>query len=149
VIRTLNTSDLYRLSRDIYSDPAAVLSELDGARLPKRLPIRAGRLAILRREPFDAGNLWSAGNAPRWQAREGYLPSDWLATYRRDVADGGAYVVYGYGTPIAWERSDGLRVVPPVSYSVSTARHQGEVRAAWGMSWGRTYSHPSRSMSTL
>jgi hypothetical protein len=144
--RTLTTDDLYRLSRDVYSNPAGVLSELAEARLPKRLPIRAGRLAILARQPFDAGNL----HAPAYVSRyEGRMPLDWCATFQRDVSDGGAYVIYSYGTPIAWERSDGLRVIPPVSYSVSTARHQGEVRAAWGMRWGRTYSHPSRSMATL
>jgi hypothetical protein len=144
--RTATTSELYRLSRDVYSDPGGVLSQLTTLRLPKRLPIQGARLAILQRQPFDAGNM-SGGDSSYWRG-SGRLPMDWHNTYMRDTL-GGAYVIYSYATPIAWERSDGLRVIPPVSYSVSTARHQGEVRAAWGMPWGRTYSHPSRSMASL
>lgn len=41
------------------------------------------------------------------------------------------YVVYSYGTPIAWRLSDtGKWIVPNVSYSRTTSCHQGTIRAA-------------------
>lgn len=142
---TATTDDLYRLSRDLYSDPTGVLATLATLRLPKRLPIRAARLAIVQRLPFDAGNM----SARVGRYGTGFLPSDWVGTFYRDTADGRAFIVYSYETPIAWERSDGLRTVPPVRYSVSTARHQREVRAAWSMPWGRNFSHPTKGMDQL
>lgn len=54
----------------------------------------------------------------------GRLPSE----LRGQVPDKG-YVVYSYGTPIAW-LSGGVWVCPDVKYSVSTTRHQGLIRTA-------------------
>lgn len=53
----------------------------------------------------------------------GYLPQSLqeLMDARRATID---YVVYSYGTPIAW-RDAGVWVQPAVSYSVSTAKQQG------------------------
>lgn len=40
------------------------------------------------------------------------------------------YVIYSYGTPIAWRDRRGEWTVPDVRYSVTTSKHQGKVRAA-------------------
>lgn len=40
------------------------------------------------------------------------------------------FIVYSYGTPIAWHRTDTGWTVPDVRYSVTTSRHQGVVRGA-------------------
>lgn len=62
----------------------------------------------------------------------GYLPkdhSDVLADRVRVGAVG--YVVYSYGTPIAWH-DDALNewVIPDVKYSSTTSRHQNVVKGA-------------------
>lgn len=113
--------------------------------------VRDAHQPISARQTFDAGNLRAEATDSDHQYRgpSGRLPWDWCPTFFADTADGRAYIVYSYGTPIAWERSDGLRVVPPVTYSVTTARHQSQARRAWGIRWGKTYSHPTRSLATL
>ena|SRR5882757_6973427 len=40
------------------------------------------------------------------------------------------YVVWSYATPIAWHLAADGWVVPEVSYSVTTSRQQGKIRAA-------------------
>lgn len=125
-----------------------------------RTTVRQAHQPIAARETFDTGNLHARATSPDDQYRgpSGRLPFDWCGTFYRDTADGLAYIVYSYGTPIAWERSDGLRVIPPVSYSITTARHQSQVRRAWGMgyrgqlgSYARpvSYSHPTRDLATV
>lgn len=147
---TTTIDTLHRLNRaSLYGGTMAEAAEtLRTIPLPKRLPVYLAHLPIARRETFAAGNM-TGGLFSYWSRGDGILPSDWRETFRRDTADGQAYIVYSYQTPIAWERSDGLRVIPPVSYSVSTSRHQREVRSAWGMTWGRAYGHPTRSMTSL
>lgn len=49
--------------------------------------------------------------------------------YRADVA-GAEYVVYSYGTPIAWTCDGAPWTVPAESYSLTTTRHQNVIRAA-------------------
>lgn len=39
------------------------------------------------------------------------------------------YVVWSYGTPIAY-RQDGEWIIPEVKYSLTTTRHQSRIRAA-------------------
>lgn len=39
------------------------------------------------------------------------------------------YVIYSYGTPIAW-RAWGMWKVPDEKYSVTTSKHQGRIRTA-------------------
>ena len=52
-----------------------------------------------------------------------------LADYR--AADGASlYVVWSYGTPIAWRYGDLIRV-PDARHSNTTARHLAAVRQAW------------------
>lgn len=53
----------------------------------------------------------------------GYLPEPLQRLFfaRRDHID---YVIYSYGTPIAW-RDTGVWILPAVSYSTTTAKQQG------------------------
>lgn len=65
--------------------------------------------------------------------REGASPEDidcLPEKYWGDVRDAG-YTVWSYGTPIAWVRPDGERVVPDIGYSLTTGQHQYIVKAAW------------------
>jgi hypothetical protein len=68
----------------------------------------------------------------------GQLPDEWRAVWHNQEID---YVIYSYGTPIAWRTreahygNNGLTyshrwVVPDVRYSVTTSKHQGKVRTA-------------------
>lgn len=60
----------------------------------------------------------------------GRLPHRWVEQYRSDTRRPGvSYVVFSYATPIAWERTDGVTVVPDVTYSRTTTRHQNLCRA--------------------
>ena len=150
---TSTIDTLYRLTRAASwgQDREASREALRTISLPKRLPIDLTHLAIARRETFVAASMSARATDTDHQYRggAGILPYDWASTFYSDTADGLAYVVYSYATPIGWERSDGLRVIPPVSYSVTTAQHQRKVREAWGMAWNVAYSHPTRSLATL
>jgi hypothetical protein len=116
---------------------------------PVRTTVRDADAAIRTRRTFTAANMSARATDADHQYRggAGILPSSWLSTFYRDTADGLAYIVYSYSTPIGWERSDGLRVIPAVTYSNTTARHQRAVRSAWGMRWGTEYSHLTRPLS--
>lgn len=41
-----------------------------------------------------------------------------------------SYIIYSYGTPIAWMTMHGTWVMPEESYSSTTTHHQNVVRAA-------------------
>ena len=47
-----------------------------------------------------------------------------LADHRRGRV---TYIVWSYGTPIAWHVTRRGWVVPDVSYSLTTSRHQGQL----------------------
>jgi hypothetical protein len=60
----------------------------------------------------------------------GRLPAEWRAKYRADILSPGVrYTVVSYQTPIAWVLADGAVVIPDVTYSLTTTRHQGQCRA--------------------
>jgi hypothetical protein len=103
-----------------------------------RTTVSNAHTPIASRTEFTAGAM--QGRIGRYGT--GILPSDWLATFYRDTADGQAFIVYSYKTPIAWERSDGTRVIPKVSYSMTTAKHQMQVRVAWDHRNAQEYSNP-------
>ncbi len=67
------------------------------------------------------------GPGPRGIYSTGHLPSEYRAAVTAETVD---YVVYSYSTPIAWHDSVSGWSVPDVSYSVTTSRHQGKIRAA-------------------
>ncbi|MEU8327329.1 hypothetical protein [Micromonospora sp. NPDC048839] len=98
--------------------------------------------------PFTAGNLRGDGvgvlSAP---PATGALPAELAAGLRdaqmrltqdylagsgaRDaVPDAPAYIVSSYGTPIAWVTHARKVVIPDVTYSSTTTRHQRVVREA-------------------
>jgi len=57
------------------------------------------------------------------------LPEDWAAVLRNDIATVGVvYVVKSYATPIAWQRLDGVVVIPDVRYSPTASRAQSLCR---------------------
>jgi hypothetical protein len=116
-----------------------------------RYTIREAHEPISRRATFDAGNLSARATdaAHQYRGGAGILPYEWCSTFYRDTADGLAYIVYSYATPIGWERSDGTRVIPRVTYSVSTARHQYQLRRAWDHRWGQEYSNPTRGLAAV
>ncbi len=62
----------------------------------------------------------------------GRLDPEWR---KRLVSDAPRYVVWSYGTPIAWVKADGTAVIPDVKHSVTTSNHQG--LAAEGLTGNR------------
>jgi hypothetical protein len=79
-------------------------------------------------KPFATNAEFSGRPGPLGFMETGYLPAEWHAT-AKGSAD---YVVFSYGTPIAW-REPGIGWVRPlVKYSVSTGRHQDTIDAAIG-----------------
>lgn len=80
------------------------------------------RAAMNRREAFSThGALRGVPTLDGF----GRLPDE----YRRSALFSD-YTVYSYATPIAWHHVDDGWVVPDVSYSVTTSRHQSKIRAA-------------------
>lgn len=80
--------------------------------------------AIVNREVFNTNGAMR-GDSGTYQSL-GELPTDWRnAIYN----DNPSYVVYSYATPIAWKCERGW-VIPPVTYSATTSRHQSFVRRA-------------------
>jgi hypothetical protein len=75
--------------------------------------------AIRDRVPFATSGALHGGLP---NSTTGRLPADWRNLYQT----GADYVVYSYGTPIAWHRpADDLWIVPDEKYSQTTSRHQG------------------------
>ncbi|GAA4100962.1 hypothetical protein [Actinomadura miaoliensis] len=88
-----------------------------------------GPLAHL--QPFDTHGAMSA--TPYAPGSTGRLPLAWARRYDDDRRSSGIiYTVRSYATPIAWVRADGRMVVPPVTYSPTTTRHQNLCRAWLG-----------------
>ena len=71
-----------------------------------------------------AGVIWESDNIQGMGF--GRLDYDLVAQMGSEHPD---YVVYSYGTPIAWHHAGGWSV-PSVRYSVTTSKHQGIVRRA-------------------
>lgn len=78
------------------------------------------------------GSFWAT--IDRTEVYNGRMPdsvaSEFEAHHREGLID---YYVLSFGTPIAWVRWDGVRVIPDIKYSVTTTRHQNIVREAWGL----------------
>jgi hypothetical protein len=83
-----------------------------------------GLLANL--QPFTGNSLHSNRvDGGRW-IDNGRMPSE-----TRVPADA-IYVVWSYGTPVAWVTADGTVTVPDHRYSVTTSKGQGYCRAWLG-----------------
>ena len=75
-------------------------------------------------------------------ALKGVSDPYWIESGRMSVADSNAmraaqnvgidYVVYSYGTPIAYRYGAGKWRVPGAKYSVTTSKHQSTIRYALG-----------------
>jgi hypothetical protein len=89
--------------------------------------------ALARLLPFQThGAMRAVTYAPDSTGR---LPAQWAHRYRDDQHTPGiVYAVVSYATPIAWVRVDGRTVVPPVTYSPTTTRHQNLCLAWLGAS---------------
>ena len=89
---------------------------------------------ISKRQPFTTrGSLHGeapVGSLAGWGAM-GWLPTEHADALLADHRKGRVtYIVWSYGTPIAWHATRRGWVIPDVSYSRTTSRHQGEVRRA-------------------
>jgi len=99
----------------------------------KRLNYREIREALRERKPFT-GNSMSADYVDTTrQLSTGYMPTHDCYYLESDVHTARTqgipfYVVWSYGTPIAWAYGTTVRV-PEVRYSVTTSKQQGIARA--------------------
>lgn len=87
-----------------------------------RTTVQKAHQPISKLEEFTAASMsgWQCSKAPTL----GHLPEAFRTLIDAQSVD---YVVFSYSTPIAWHTPDGW-VVPPVRYSVTTSRHQGQAR---------------------
>lgn len=93
--------------------------------------LKTAYISIDTTEPFDAGSLTGVTLQSDEVPTKGDLPHEWREQLNRDRP---TYVVYSYGTPIAWvaNRNGGkVAVIPLVRYSSSTSRHQNIARSAF------------------
>lgn len=125
---------------------APCLSQSAGRKGEKIMALQAVTLAHLRDgcrylNSFKRGNLRGQPVSRVGWSERGQLSEGWWADL--ESVQGVVYVVYSYGTPIAWtprampEGETSRRwIVPPVSYSRSTTNHQDATRAAIEASGG-------------
>jgi len=71
------------------------------------------------------GNLSGETATPGYPKQIGRLPEQ----YHDDISRA-AYLVYSYGTPIAWMYADGEWTMPGEKYSQTTSQHQSKIRTA-------------------
>lgn len=83
---------------------------------------------IREEKPFviSSGNL-RAYRGP-WNGQRGFLPEEWHTSLRS-----ARYVIYSYGTPIAWITDDGSKVLPDIGYTPTTSQHQYAAATALGI----------------
>lgn len=85
----------------------------------------AAHQRIADRELFKGSNLRGVA----WREGTGYLPPAYGETLNDEWESGLVdYIVYSYGTPIAWHNIREGWNIPPVKYSRTTSRHQSTVR---------------------
>lgn len=82
---------------------------------------------IATRQDFKASAL--SGKYESVRPHEGRLDLDENRKLKEHFSDSGGYVVYSYGTPIAWRTASGWYVVEQ-KFSVTTSKHQNYVRRA-------------------
>jgi hypothetical protein len=96
----------------------------------------SGPLAHL--QHFDT---YGALRATDWVSYTGRLPREWDRQYGEDLRSGIRYTVLSYATPIGWVTTAGEVKIPDVSYSVTTSRHQSQVRAWMGYAVPKPAEH--------
>ena len=87
---------------------------------------------IARREAFTTSGAMRADHV-RWAVGMGRLPGEHrtaleVALDQARSRGESLYVVWSYGTPIAWALPGEALTVPDVRYSLTTGRHQSAVR---------------------
>lgn len=101
--------------------------------MPKRLTTHTAANAILNREPFTTSGSLVGGYLDDKHIAyigSGRLPEPWREKFfqaKHSVPWSDFYVVYSYGTPIAWWTKAGGWTVPDVKYSRTTTKHQGNL----------------------
>jgi hypothetical protein len=96
-----------------------------------RTPYRDIPGELKNRNSFE-GNSMSAvftDNPYGYHPRYGRLDHEEQVKLRLDEGVGITYVVFSYGTPIAWVRTDGKVYVVEQKFSRITSRHQNLCRA--------------------
>jgi len=86
---------------------------------------KAGDL-ITNRVGFTGNNLYGVVVPYDGHIQSGKLPQQFRDQLALDRPD---FIVYSYGTPIAWHSDKGW-FIPEVKYSVTTSKHQNYVRRA-------------------
>jgi hypothetical protein len=87
---------------------------------------KAGNL-IVDRVAFTGNNLYGVVTSYNTTVHElGRLPQEFRDQLKLDQPD---FIVYSYGTPIAWHCDKGW-FIPDTKYSVTTSKHQNYVRRA-------------------
>lgn len=93
---------------------------------------RTIRRAIDSLENFRLGNI-SGENFSSWQNVPLGRLSQNNPRYAGVEANMAVYVIFSYGTPIAWKFSNAyVWVIPNYTYSMSTTNHQNVLRAELG-----------------
>ena len=88
--------------------------------------------ALATRAPFVVTNFMATTQPTEWDTM-GQLPPSHRAGLKQHLIDCRVtYVVYSYQTPIAWVVDGHTVVIPDVTYSLTTGRHQKLVREYLG-----------------
>ena len=80
---------------------------------------------LIGRETFEAASAHGCG----YSATTLELPAEWVADYHATANHATPFVVYSWGTPVAWVDALGRWVVPSVKFTISTTRTQNRVRS--------------------
>ena len=88
------------------------------------------REAIHFREPFAIASMSGTLKPAGWRIALNRLPIEYA-----ESVYAAQYVVYSYGTAIAWWSEDGGWIVPDTYYSNTTSGHQGIAKV--GIAHGR------------
>lgn len=91
--------------------------------------------AVRDRESFTGNSMHAEWVGPGGYVRTGYLPDKETTVLDHVLADAkrlgeATYIVFSYGTPIAWGMAGRSLDVPDVKYSATSSRHQSAVRNA-------------------
>ena len=89
--------------------------------------------ALRNGEPFATSGALKGIANPWWVESGRMRESDRAEMYSARDSIGIDYVIYSYGTPIAYRTADGNWTIPDAKYSVTTSKHQSTIRYAVGI----------------
>lgn len=101
----------------------------------RNLNYRQIPFAVRDRETFQGNSMHAEWIGPGGWVHTGYLPDEERAILAHVLDDAkrfheATYVVFSYGTPIAWGMAGRDLDIPDVKYSATSSRHQSLVRRA-------------------